>query len=329
MLEAAVVADWKTCIEATFDIERSSGIKSAAMMRWRGRCDWTSNRAQGRRVDASEARLLYEVHRVWLTEAVHEPEGVDRARAQILTAIDGLREYGFPTLASDLEDLLRTASRTEAVGRTAPEAEGRPQGSQGTAFLVNPEGVLLTAFHVIGSARTIAVTCPGYDTTSGVVVQSSAAIDVAVVKTPLSGTLYLDLVEAGAARLGDLVFTLGFPVTSILGREAKFADGAVSALSGPNGDASLLQVTVPVQPGNSGGPLVNIKGQVVGVFTASAAILPFLKATGTLPQNINWAVKTEYARPLFAAPPALKPTMLREEAIERAKKATCLIESNP
>lgn len=329
MFEAAARADWGNCIAATFDIQRSSGIASAGMMWWRGRCDWARNRVQGRPVDVSEARLLYEAHRVLLAEAVHEPGGVDRARAQILTAIGGLREYGFANLALDLDDVFRRASKTQAVGRASPEAGGQPQRSQGTGFLVRPDGILLTAFHVIAAAKTVTVTRPGHASTSGIVAQSSAATDVAVVKTPLSGAVYLELADASSAKLGDPVFTLGFPATGILGREVKFADGAVSALSGPDGDASMLQVTVPVQPGNSGGPLVNSKGQVIGIFTASASVLPFLRETGTLPQNINWAVKSEYARPLFTPPSTSMAATLKEEAIERAKKATCLIEASP
>src|SRR5262245_34808783 len=88
-----------------------------------------------------------------------------------------------------------------------------------------------------------------------------------------------------SVRVG--VFTVGFPATQILGSEAKFTDRSVSALSGLGGEATFLQVTVAVQPGNSGGPLVNNDGQVVGVVTSSAAVRSFLAETGTLPQNTS------------------------------------------
>jgi S1-C subfamily serine protease len=121
---------------------------------------------------------------------------------------------------------------------------------------------------------------------------------------------------------------VGFPVTVLLGLEPKFTDGSVSALSGVGGESSLLQVSVPVQPGNSGGPLLNDRGEVVGIVTSSAAVAHFLQASGTLPQNVNWAVKSEYAAMLFDAPPAgPAPTEHRVEAVTRAMKATCLIEA--
>ncbi len=101
----------------------------------------------------------------------------------------------------------------------------------------------------------------------------------------------------------------------------------MSALSGIEGASSLLQITVPVQPGNSGGALVNEKGQVIGIITSSAAILPFIKESGTLPQNVNWAVKADYLRPLVELPEAEQTQFDREQLIEHVKKSTFFIET--
>jgi len=107
----------------------------------------------------------------------------------------------------------------------------------------------------------------------------------------------------------------------------KFTDGAVSAEYGPGGETSLLQVTIPVQPGNSGGPVVTLDGSVVGIVSSSAAIIPFLKATGTLPQNVNWAIKAEYAKPLFDQPQSRQVSKSRSEAIDHTTQAVCLVEA--
>ena len=119
---------------------------------------------------------------------------------------------------------------------------------------------------------------------------------------------------------------MGFPVSSVLGQEAKYTEGVVSSLSGIKGASSFLQITVPIQPGNSGGPLVNERGEVVGIITSTAAILPFIKESGTLPQNINWAVKADYLRPLIELPKAEQKEFSREQLIEHVKKSTFFIE---
>jgi len=105
----------------------------------------------------------------------------------------------------------------------------------------------------------------------------------------------LNFASPGAADIGDDVFTLGFPISDILGKEVKYSEGVINSLSGIQGDATFFQISVPIQPGNSGGPLVNQAGDVVGIVTATAAVEEFYKATGSLPQNVNWAVKAAYA----------------------------------
>ena len=117
-------------------------------------------------------------------------------------------------------------------------------------------------------------------------------------------------------------------MVGLLGSEPKYTDGAVSALSGLRGEATLIQTTVPIQPGNSGGPLVTARGDVIGIITSSAAVRPFLASTGTLPQGVNWAVKADYAMPLFDEPPGLSAAESREEATQRALRASCLVETS-
>ena len=87
-----------------------------------------------------------------------------------------------------------------------------------------------------------------------------------------------------------------------------------------------MQITVPVRPGNSGGPLVNAQGFLVGVVSAALDDVAILAATGAGPQSVNYAVKADYARPLFEEPAPRRATASRAEAYERAKGATCRLE---
>jgi S1-C subfamily serine protease len=136
---------------------------------------------------------------------------------------------------------------------------------------------------------------------------------------------FLTLAENGTSTLGQEVFTIGFPVTNILGDKPKYSEGTISALSGLNNDDSWIQVSTPIQPGNSGGPLVNESGQVVGIVTATAAVEKFFAVTGSLPQNINWAIKADYARALI--PEASTNTRLsnKQEVIAHTEKSICRV----
>ncbi|MGH7770939.1 MAG: S1C family serine protease, partial [Candidatus Binatia bacterium] len=191
------------------------------------------------------------------------------------------------------------------------------------------DGAILTSYHVVTKADSIKIYFVNGRSAPAVVEQAGATTDLALLRIAQPTPAHLSLAPSRSAQVGQSVFTLGFPATSLLGVEPKFSEGSISALSGPGGEASLMQISVPVQPGNSGGPLVNDQGQVIGIITATAAILPFVEATGSLPQNVNWAVKADYARPLFNAPAGgVSQAPTRQEAIEKARRAVCRVEAS-
>lgn len=199
-----------------------------------------------------------------------------------------------------------------------------PTVSTGTGFAVINSITVATAYHVIDGADSITLECGSGAETSAAVVRVDPANDLAFLRASAPAPVYLELASDNSLVLGQRVFTVGFPVPGLLGTDAKYTDGAVSALSGLQGAASLLQITVPIQPGNSGGPLLNEAGQVVGVITSTAAIRSFLNRTGTLPQNVNWAVRSEYLKPLLAGQTG-QLIALNVSAVERAQRSVCLV----
>jgi S1-C subfamily serine protease len=178
----------------------------------------------------------------------------------------------------------------------------------------------------VDKGKYIVVHCPGRKEAVAKTESIARNLDLAVIKTTLTNTAYLSLAPARSARMGEQLFTIGFPLSFYLGTDAKLTEGTLSALSGPGGETSLIQITVPIQLGNSGGPVVNGQGQIVGIVAAVINTLPFLIATGAAPQNVSWAVKSDYARPLFEQPTARPSAASRTEALERARGATCRIE---
>ena len=216
-----------------------------------------------------------------------------------------------------------------------PKAEPRPPGKApeqtvtksgyGTGFPVNNEGVIVTNHHVIKGAKKIDVQFQDGTLCPAKVLKQSPNIDIAILKIDRPTPDYLVMDSQPEIGVGDRVFTIGFPVEQILGQEPKFTDGAISALSGIRGEATFMQITVPIHPGNSGGPLLTEDGKVVGVTTAMIAFQPFIEQTKAMPQNINYAVSGSFVAPLVS--PYMKEEKEKKvlvswrEVVERARKA--------
>lgn len=201
-----------------------------------------------------------------------------------------------------------------------------PSVRTGTGFAIQNARTFVTAFHVVDGARNIDVTCAGGQQATAVVERIDPANDLALLRVSQATPAFLDIAAENSVSIGQKVFTVGFPVPGLLGTEAKYSDGSVSSLSGLSGAANLLQITVPIQPGNSGGPLIDESGRVVAVVTSTAAVQGFLRRTGTLPQNINWAVRSEYLRPLLSGV-STQSAQLRSSPIERAQLSVCLVKA--
>ena len=124
-------------------------------------------------------------------------------------------------------------------------------------------------------------------------VKVDAANDLALLKAE-GRFAALPVVASRTMRLGGTVATVGFPNIGLQGFAPKLAKGEIASLSGAGDDARYFQISVPVQPGNSGGALVDERGNVVGVVAAKLSASAALKATGALPENVNYAIKSSY-----------------------------------
>ncbi len=197
----------------------------------------------------------------------------------------------------------------------------------GTCFSVSEDGLVVTANHVVDGGGSVWVNFSNGSRVRGELVAASEDHDLVLLKTNAATPDFLSFGDTVDLELGSWVFTIGYPATGILGEAPKFTDGTISALSGIQDDAGFLQMSVPIQPGNSGGPLIDDKGQVVGIIKATAETGSFERVTGSLPQSVNWAVKAEFAADLLGrASPIRPPAPSRHDAIERAEHAVCRIE---
>ena len=102
-------------------------------------------------------------------------------------------------------------------------------------------------------------------------------------------------------RQGDSIIAYGYPLSNILSSSAKVTTGMVNSLSGLGDDFRYMQISAPVQPGNSGGPLIDTSGNVVGVVSSKLNAAEIQKTTGDIPQNINFALKSSVIKDLLDA----------------------------
>ena len=193
-------------------------------------------------------------------------------------------------------------ARKETAKQAAlsPDAD-LPAKASGSGFFITEDGYLLTCQHVIEDADAIRVVHGG-KTYAAKLVKADKLNDVAVLKVSAS-VQPLPIASSRAARLGDAVFTIGFPNTAIQGTAAKLTRGEINSLSGMQDDARFFQISAAVQPGNSGGPLVDQHGNVVGIATMRLDDLKTWKLTGSLPQNVNYAVKSSVVNVLLESLP--------------------------
>jgi S1-C subfamily serine protease len=183
-----------------------------------------------------------------------------------------------------------------------PPAKSRPVSS-GTGFFITDDGYLITNQHVAGKGATVRVlTVVG--AISAKVVKVDKANDIALLKVEGKFTA-LPVIASRGVRLGATVATVGFPNIGLQGFSPKLAKGDIASLAGVLDDARHFQISVPIQPGNSGGALVDERGNVVGIVVAALNQNAAIAASGTLAQNVNYAVKSSYLMSFLEAVPAV------------------------
>jgi S1-C subfamily serine protease len=180
------------------------------------------------------------------------------------------------------------------VGSSVPQAGKKLEvAAAGSGFFVSNQTYLLTNNHVIDECTEVTARIDNQHVRA-IVAARDQRNDLALLRLP-AGERQVAVFRANDGLYpGDSVVAIGYPLSDILASEGNVSVGIVSALAGPGNDASLLQVSAPVQPGNSGGPLFDMSGNVVGVIVAGLGV-KFLLNEGTLAQNVNFAIKSTVA----------------------------------
>lgn len=201
----------------------------------------------------------------------------------------------------------------------------------GTGFIISRQGHVLTNHHITKGCSTVRTIMEGRKQPL-TIIATDVANDLALLQLPARVPSAARFREGRTIRPGDGVIVVGFPLRGLLASEASITTGTVSALAGIGNDTRFLQITAPVQPGNSGGPLLDHAGQIVGVVVGKLDTLMLAKATGDIPQNINFAINGTVAKAFLDANGVEYETEVSTRKMEPsdigaiAKKSTLAIE---
>ncbi len=179
-------------------------------------------------------------------------------------------------------------------------AQDRPTSS-GSGFLV-ADGRALTNNHVIAGCRRLTARNVGGQTAEARVLAADPKRDLALLALPGGGGKPLAIRTSPPVLRGEEVVAFGFPLSGVLSSGPTLTTGTISALAGLRDNPLHYQISAPVQPGNSGGPLLDSHGQVVGVVVSKLNAMRIAEMTGgDIPQNVNFAIKGTQARDFLIA----------------------------
>jgi serine protease Do len=195
--------------------------------------------------------------------------------------------------AGDQQEDSSTASSPSTRGTAqAPEIDQPAESAlySGTGFVVSEAGHVLTNAHVVENCSAISV-----NGVSASLIKASPEFDLALLESADLPTKMIASFAENPSRLNSDVTVVGFPLAGLLGG-LNVTRGAVSSLTGLAGNELHMQITAPVQPGNSGGPVVAESGAVVGVVVSKLDAVVLSEAIGDIPQNVNFAIRGEIAK---------------------------------
>jgi len=169
-------------------------------------------------------------------------------------------------------------------GALAAQATG-----SGTGFLIAKEGWVVTNAHVVDGCDYVEVSSFGKASE----IQSDKQNDLAVLRIPAIPAEIQPLkLRNSQPKLGEDVAALGYPLAKLLSDSIKITMGNINSLIGLENDTRYLQISTPIQPGNSGGPLVDRSGFLLGINSAKLDDSYAIKESGSIPQNVNFAIKS-------------------------------------
>jgi S1-C subfamily serine protease len=295
ILQSMIDQDWNQCLSEL----RAQNIKYEVSETVRFLNYWldcvTGIRTMiNKPIDREYVRLVYDRDNARIKEASHSGEELNRLRSWVLGEIDWLTKAGYELFAGDLKGQYERALQSLPSSETAAAipSDRLRLIATGTGFAIS-EHYLLTASHVVDDCEAVSTRHLHEDTDVEIAALDSTN-DLGLLKSAESFEHTAKFRGGKAASLGDTVVNYGYPLFGALSDHAKISKGEINSLAGVGNDSSVMQYDAATQPGNSGGPVLDLSGNVVGVVNSMLS-KEYADATGYTAQNVNFAVKSYVA----------------------------------
>ena len=207
---------------------------------------------------------------------------------------------GSARLASFNQAILESSALDSAVSNSdsVPPHTSRTASTNrrrlgfGTAFFINSVGFAVTNSHVVEACNEVRSVGADRSVAQTVVVATDHENDLALLKVNAKADSHAQFRLSPPIRQGEQITLYGYPLAGALASSGNLATGVVSALAGLYNDTRKMQISAPIQPGNSGAPLLDQSGNVIGVVSSKLDAVATTKVTGDIPQNVNFAIKS-------------------------------------
>jgi S1-C subfamily serine protease len=163
--------------------------------------------------------------------------------------------------------------------------------SSGTGFFIGSD-TLVSNHHVVSECTEVRLRKRGVDVGKAVVIATSRGDDLAALKSDKPQEAFLKLRISVPIKAAEAILVFGYPLSSVLSSHGNTTLGNVTALTGLRDDSRYIQISASIQPGNSGGPVLDESGRLVGVVEGKLDALRVARATGDIPQNVNFAIRS-------------------------------------
>lgn len=351
----AHAADWRTLTsppeyQAAVDLDTVKAQQGLAQFTVRRSYIQPQPHASGNDVHSARVHYLGDCKAGTVTQVVIQNYGEDRKLVEVKGRKTVKRsELAAPQTGSEVKEALRLACvRVAELGpgeeKSAKKAEPAPakppaRSSTGTGMVVTREGHVLTNEHVVRQCDALELIDEVNARYKATLKASDASKDLALLAAETRSAAVAVFRKDPIPKLGEAVTTVGYPLVAVLGTRPSVGFGHVASTVGVRGNPAQMQISVPVQRGASGGPVLDQSGHVIGVVVSKLDALKLAEKLGDLAQNVNFAVRGDTVRAFLEAQrvdflvsenaPKLENTELASRGAAMTVRVRCLRGSTP